>query len=73
VTERRGGRDAAAGELTRENLGLLLAKASQRWNALLHQHLAPGPVVVWSHGKAIAPESGHFTRDTCVAWARVPE
>ena len=35
--ERRG---AAAPPLTRENLGFLLAKASQRWNELLHERFA---------------------------------
>jgi hypothetical protein len=35
VTERR-----AVGELTRENLGFLLAKARQHWNALLHDRFA---------------------------------
>jgi hypothetical protein len=29
-----------AGAATRENLGFLLAKASQRWNELLHQRFA---------------------------------
>jgi DNA-binding MarR family transcriptional regulator len=57
VAERlRGGRDAA-GALTRENLGFLLAKASQRWNALLQERFAAAgyPDVRPAYGSLLIP------------------
>jgi DNA-binding MarR family transcriptional regulator len=57
VTERRGGRDEAVGEPTRENLGFLLAKSSQRWNALLHDRFAAAgyPEVRPAYGSLLIP------------------
>ena len=54
---RRGRRDAAAGLLTRENFGFLLAKASQRWNDLLHERFAAAgyPDVRPAYGSLLIP------------------
>jgi hypothetical protein len=49
--------DASAGAATRENLGFLLAKASQRWNELLYQRFAAAgyPDVRPSYGSVLVP------------------
>jgi DNA-binding MarR family transcriptional regulator len=46
-----------AGAATRENLGFLLAKASQRWNELLHERFAAAgyPEVRPSYGSILLP------------------
>jgi DNA-binding MarR family transcriptional regulator len=46
-----------AGPATRENLGFLLAKASQRWNELLHERFAAAgyPDVRPSYGSILLP------------------
>jgi DNA-binding MarR family transcriptional regulator len=58
VAERlRGGRDAPAGTLTRENLGFLLAKASQRWNEVLFERFTAAgyPEVRPAYGSLLIP------------------
>lgn len=49
--------DRATPQLTRENLGFLLAKASQRWNELLAQRFAAAgfPEVRPSYGSILVP------------------
>jgi DNA-binding MarR family transcriptional regulator len=53
-TRASGGRAAGA---SRENLGFLLAKASQRWNELLHERFAAAgyPEVRPSYGSILLP------------------
>jgi DNA-binding MarR family transcriptional regulator len=56
--EATGGRAATRHEaVTRENLGFLLAKASQRWNELLHERfvVAGYPDVRPSYGSILVP------------------
>src|SRR5437773_1331910 len=57
VTGTRERRGAAAPPLTRENLGFLLAKASQRWNELLHERFAAAgyPDVRPAYGSLLIP------------------
>ncbi|HET7855330.1 MAG TPA: MarR family transcriptional regulator [Gaiellaceae bacterium] len=52
---RRGAEDA--GRLTRDNVGFLLAKASQRWNELLHERFAAAgyPEVRPAYGSLLIP------------------
>ena len=49
--------EGEAGAATRENLGFLLAKASQRWNELLYQRFAAAgyPEVRPSYGSLLLP------------------
>ena len=49
--------DAAASALTRENVGFLLAKASQRWNELLHERFTAAgfPEVRPAYGSLLIP------------------
>ena len=53
----RQGTEAAAGALTRENVGFLLAKASQRWNELLHERFTAAgfPEVRPAYGSLLIP------------------
>ena len=57
TTGERGEPQRRAGRATRENLGFLLAKASQRWNELLHERfVAAGyPEVRPSYGSILLP------------------
>jgi DNA-binding MarR family transcriptional regulator len=58
LVEATGGRAATRHEaVTRENLGFLLAKASQRWNELLHERfvVAGYPDVRPSYGSILVP------------------
>ena len=49
--------DAAASALTRQNVGFLLAKASQRWNELLHERFTAAgfPEVRPAYGSLLIP------------------
>jgi DNA-binding MarR family transcriptional regulator len=53
----RPGQDAVAGRLRRGNLGFLLAKASQRWNELLHERFVEAgyPEVRPAYGALLIP------------------
>lgn len=53
----QGAREAAPAALTRENVGFLLAKASQRWNDLLRERFAAAgyPDVRPAYGSLLVP------------------
>ena len=57
MTRRSMRAEREAGAATRENLGFLLAKASQRWNELLHKRFAAAgyPEVRPSYGSILLP------------------
>jgi DNA-binding MarR family transcriptional regulator len=54
---RRHAEATGAGALTRSNVGFLLAKASQHWNELLHEHFAAAgyPEVRPAYGSLLIP------------------
>jgi hypothetical protein len=58
------------GAATRENLGFLLARASQRWNELLHELFAAAgyPEVRPSYGSILL----RCSRRTASAWGSSP-
>ena len=57
MTSLNGESRSGVGRATRENLGFLLAKASQRWNELLYERLVAAgfPDVRPSYGSILLP------------------